>query len=154
MYEALKAEVKRLVGTLPETSMEDYSTVLRNIEGAAQIGMYLEELGLKDEEPVKDNIRVITTGPAVPDPDEKAAEPEPVPELGKTPAVDDDAAHPKYVLASVRGALSLARAERGIDITAILTKMGYKGLSEVPQADYGELLQLAGVDPSTVEVEA
>jgi len=49
--------------------------------------------------------------------------------------------HPAYDFAFVRGRLSNARSEKGIDITVIFDELGYENLSSVPKDDYWKLME-------------
>lgn len=148
--ESLHDEARRLVRALPSIEATDpkYREVLVSIEALLGLAQFSVEAPDEEPVPVTRTPVLVNAGPAVPDPDERA--PEQAAETAETTEVD---ANPVvYSFSSVRGALAQARAERGIDITAILQTMGYKGLSEVPPEEYGKLLEKAGVDTKALEV--
>lgn len=72
--------------------------------------------------------------------DEEPEEPEPTTE----PDTDDDPAteHPHYTKEYVRGRLSAARVDKGVDISEIFKAAGgYANLSAVPVDDYWKLME-------------
>ena len=146
--ERLTKQAWGIITRLEETGCEteDYSALLRNLDHLLSVMGYAVDV-LDNAVPMKPTLKT----ECAPD-DEAEIRPGPVlvqsaEETEPDPAVEA----PRFKFVAVRGALSDARAKNGVDVVGILNAMGCKGLSDVPVLRYGELLELAGIDPDTVE---
>lgn len=123
--EYLKAEVRRLLKTLPTVNPAsyDYCQLLSNLEmvlGSTDlIGLALSESGY--DMPTEDQPGVLP---------DKAPEPEPEPETET----------PSYSMVEVRTALGEAR-RRGVNVAELVRSFGVNNFTAIPAGSYPELMR-------------
>lgn len=131
--EYLKAEVRRLLKTLPTVNPAsyDYCQLLSNLEmvlGSSDlIGLALSESGY--DVPAEDQLGVLP---------DKAPEPEPEPAPATEPEPETET--PRYSMVEVRTALGEAR-RRGVNIAELVRSFGVNNFTAIPAGAYPELMR-------------
>lgn len=129
--EYLKAEVRRLLKTLPTVNPAsyDYCQLLSNLEmvlGSTDlIGLALSESGY--DMPTEDQPGVLP---------DKAPEPEPEP----VPEPEPETETPSYSMVEVRTALGEAR-RRGVNVAELVRSFGVNNFTAIPAGSYPELMR-------------
>lgn len=137
--EYLKAEVRRLLKTLPTVNPAsyDYCQLLSNLEmvlGSSDlIGLALSESGY--DVPAEDQPGVLTDKAPEPEP-----EPEPVPEPEPATEPEPETETPSYSMVEVRTALGEAR-RRGVNIAELVRSFGVNNFTAIPAGSYPELMR-------------
>lgn len=151
----LAAELDRVVKFLPtlDPSTVQYKETLYNI---MSLNSFVTNLK-KRENSVNGDMEHATNKKSEPTPDERAAdpenieesseaarEPEPAPVEEPTPEPVKPCPKPEHVPTKQEMVtqLSYYANEKNVDVAAIMAGMGYARLSDIPQSQYNELLDL------------
>lgn len=133
--EYLKAEVRRLLKTLPTVNPAsyDYCQLLSNLEmvlGSTDlIGLAISESGY--DVPAEDQLGVLP---------DKAPEPEPEPAPAPATEPEPETETPSYSMVEVRTALGEAR-RRGVNIAELVRSFGVNNFTAIPAGSYPELMR-------------
>lgn len=171
MTELTKRELVRAAELLKETDprSSEYHVLLRSIEYLDSMGKTLDDIAelidweiaemvycgieadaagessaIKARKPIDNLTPFPGKKEPVPEPAEPAPLPEPTPITDPQPEPAETEAEPTYSAAQVRKALVDARS-KGVDIKAVLAKVGADNFQGVPASKYGSIMKELGV---------